>query len=288
MTRESLTDKILQEIREKYGQKYVGPGIDVPPPPRLSTGLAALDEILGGGWPMGRISELWGPEHAGKSTLALVSAAAAQRRFSVTPEFPVMWFDQENTFEPTWATKLGVDLARVKHHGPLSAEDGGDLILQYIRDRVPLVVVDSVIEMLPEKSLLKGSGEAEYSPVARFLASWLPKIVVLQGRSPTVLLLINQVRDRIGFFFGETVRSPGGHVLAHLNTVKLKIVRKGFLVGKAKEKVGYEAAVRIVKSKVGGEQREMRFYVYFDRGVVESRTDAQPSPEGLVMAPDEE
>ena len=287
MTRESLTDKILQEIREKYGQKYVGPGIDVPPPPRLSTGLAALDEILGGGWPMGRISELWGPEHAGKSTLALVSAAAAQASYPVTPEFPVMWFDQENTFEPTWAAKLGVDLVRVKHHGPLSAEDGGDLILQYIRDKVPLVVVDSVIEMLPEKSLLKGSGEAEYSPVARFLASWLPKVVVLQGRSPTVLLLINQVRDRIGFFFGETVRSPGGHVLAHLNTIKAKIVRVGF-IKQGKEKIGYEAAVRIVKSKVGGEQREMRFYVHFARGVLESRTDAQPDPAGLERAPDEE
>lgn len=292
MTKVNLTEKLLAEIREKYGRGSVSLGSEVKSPERLSTGLKALDEILGGGWPKGRISEVWGPNNAGKSTLALVTAAATQRHFLAGTGFahcdiPVMWFDQENTYEPIWAARLGIDPLRLRHHGPMAAEDPGDLILQYVRENVPLIVVDSVITMIPEKSLLRASGESEYSPVARFLSSWLPKVVVLQGRSPTVVILVNQVRDRIGFFFGETERSPGGHVLSHLETVKLKVARRGF-IKKGDVKVGYEAAVKIVKSKVGGETREMRFYVSFAQGVLESRTDAEVAPEGLETAPDED
>lgn len=272
MKKDDIREKLVAELLAKYGKNSIGLGTEVSAPGRLPTGVAALDAILGGGWPKGRISEVWGPNNAGKSTLALATVAAVQRLWPVekTSAIPVMWFDQENTFEPAWAGLLGVDLARVKHHVPMAGEDAGDLILQYVRDRIPLVVVDSVIEMIPEKELLRGSGEESIGANARFLSRWLPKVVVLQGRSPTVLLLTNQVRDRIGFFFGETERPPGGHVLSHLDTLRLKIVRKGWL--KEKDvKVGYETAIKVVKSKVGGETLECRYQVMFGKGIVETR-----------------
>lgn len=281
MKSDDLLDKLLVELGAKYGKGAISLGSQVSPPERLPTGVAALDAILGGGWPKGRISVLWGPNNAGKSTLALATAAAVQKIWPVekTSRIPVMWHDQENTWEPEWAKMLGVDLDRIKRHVPMAAEDVGDLVVQYVRERVPLVVVDSIIEVIPEKSLLKASGEQEYSPVARFLSSWLPKLIVLQGRSPTVLLFTNQVRDRIGFYFGEVDTDPGGQALRHLASVKLKIVRRGFITergrdaaGKAADvKVGYETAIKVVKSKVGGETKECRYQLLFGRGIVETK-----------------
>lgn len=263
-------DKLLIEMSEKYGKKAIMLASDVQPPGRIPTGVRALDEILGGGWPQGRISVLWGPNNAGKSTLALATVAEVQKLWPADKGFgiPVMWHDQENTFEPRWAESLGVDTKRMTRHAPMAAEDAGDLIIQYVRARVPLVVVDSIIEMLPEKSLTRGSGEHEYSPVARFLSGWLPKLVVLQGNSPTVLLFINQVRDKIGFFFGDTDNDPGGHALRHLASLKLKIFRKGF-IKKGDAKIGYSTAIKVIKSKVGGETKECRYDLLFGKGIVE-------------------
>lgn len=279
MKKDETLEKLLIELTEKYGQGSIQPGFEVQPPGRIPTGVKALDEILGGGWPKGRISVLWGPNNAGKSTLALATVAEVQKLWpmSTTAKIPVMWHDQENTFEPRWAESLGVDTTRMTRHAPMAAEDAGDLIIQYVRARVPLVVVDSIIEMLPEKSLQRGSGEQEYSPVARFLSSWLPKLVVLQGRSPTVLLFINQVRDKIGFYFGDTDNDPGGQALRHLASLKLKIVRKGFIKGKGRDtegksidvKIGFSTAIKVIKSKIGGEARECRYDLLFGKGIVE-------------------
>lgn len=267
---DDVLQKLLEDLGKKYGKGAIVTAAERTPPPRLPTGVRVLDEILGGGWPMGRISVLWGPNNAGKTTLALATAAAVQKLWPVarTSKIPVKWFDQENTFEPTWAKMLGLDPDRMTVHVPMAADDAGDLVIQYVRERIPLVVVDSVIEMIPEKSLLRASGEQEYSPVARFLSSWLPKLVVLQGRSPTVLLFINQVRDKIGFFLGDSDNDPGGQALRHLASVKLKIARKGFI--KVRDvKVGYSTAIKVIKSKVGGETRECRYDLMFGQGIVE-------------------
>ena len=274
MKRDDLLAKLIEELRAKYGKGSIGPGADVKSPARLPTGVRVLDEVLGGGWPQGRISEVWGPQGAGKSTLCLAAVAAAQ----ATKKGDVVWFDQENTFEPSWAKLMGVDLARLIHAGPMAGEDAADLALQYIRAQVPLVVVDSVIEMIPEKELLRGSGEESVGTVARLLARWLPKVVVLQGKSPTVVLLVNQVRDRIGFFFGETERAPGGHTLAHLDSVRLKVHRRGWLKERDK-KVGYTLAFKVVKSKVGGETREGRVDVNFEKGIVEHAGEIEEETE---------
>jgi recombination protein RecA len=279
MKTDDTLEKLLIELSGKYGKNAIQPASEMQPLGRIPTGVRALDEILGGGWPKGRVSVLWGPNNAGKTTLALATVAQVQKIWpaSLTAKIPVMWHDQENTFEPRWAESLGVDTTRMTRHAPMAAEDAGDLIIQYVRERVPLVVVDSIIEMIPEKSLQRGSGEQEYSPVARFLSSWLPKLVVLQGRSPTVLLFINQVRDKIGFFFGDTDNDPGGHALRHLASLKLKIMRKGFIKGKGRDaegksidvKIGYSTAIKVIKSKVGGETKECRYDLLFGKGIVE-------------------
>lgn len=277
-TNQEKLDALLADLRKKYGPLVGAAASLVPEVGRLSTGAPALDSILSGGWPKGRIIEVWGPRSVGKSLLCLYGAKAA---IEANPKVdkPVVWFDQENTFEKTWAAKLGVNLDQVLFAPAMAGEDAGDLLLHYIRMNKPLIIIDSVIEMIPEKELVRGTGEESYSPVARLLSRLLPKIVVMQGRSPSILLVTNQVRDRVGFFFGETERASGGRALEHYDSVKVKMKRMGFFK-KGDQKVGYELALKLIKSKVGNEQAECRLWVSFERGFV-------PDP-GVKSEPEKE
>lgn len=286
MARQDPLARLLEELRGKYGEYVAVPASELPPIKRLSTGAAPLDAILDGGWPEGRVVEVWGPQGAGKTTLCLASAAAVQKAFP-GEKTPVAWFDQENTLDPRWAKTLGVDCDRLLYHPPMAGEDVGDLALQYVKSKVRLVVVDSAVAMVPEKTLLKGTGEHTYSPVASLLSTWLPKVVVLQGLSPTVVLLTNQVRDRVGFVLGDKVKSPGGRALEHADSLKLKLWRRRAITapgrdadGKATDvQVGYVMAVKVVKSKVGGEGRECRLQVTFGRGIVDAQPDGDDGPD---------
>lgn len=257
-------EELIVRLRGKYGEKAIMLGKDVKPPRRWSTGIEELDRITGGGWPEGRIIEIWGPEKAGKTTLVLKSIAAMQQK---NPGAYAAYFDLENTFMPDWAKKCGVDLNRFIHIKAMAAEDMGNLAVRFIRRKWSMVAIDSVVEILPSKVLERGLDEEVYAPQARMLSVMLPKIVVLQSRSPTVVLLVNQVRDKIGFHMGDDLKQPGGHALAHLVSFLIKVQRKKQI--KVDDRVlGFEMALRILKTKLSIEGEECRCIFKFGKGIV--------------------
>ncbi len=261
-------EEIIEQLRDKFGSAAVQLGKDVPPISWVSSGVEKLDKMTGGGWPRGRLVEVWGPQSAGKTTIALYSCAAVQR---LDPKAEVAYFDLENRFNPEWAKICGVDLNRFWRISAIPAEGALDLLIAYVKKEWPLVVVDSVVELLPEKVLKKDADEKTYSPVANVLSANLPKIVVLQTQSPTVVMLLNQVRDKVGFMFGTGQKAPGGQALFHLDSIRLRVQRKSriTLPGEEKKQVGIETAITVVKSSVGPEGRECRLGIMQGKGIVE-------------------
>lgn len=272
--------KLGRDIQKKYGAALFMLASQYEDPERLPTGLEDLDAILRGGWPKGRISEAWGPQSSGKSTIVLVTIAAVQRmkpgfNKDGSPKVRIAYFDQENTFSPSWAKKHGVDLDRLYLVKALPAEEAGELMLKMIRAKWDLLIVDSIVELLSEKELEKKLSEDSVAALARVLAKLLPKVIHLQSVSPTVLLLVNQVRDDIGsrasFYIGGGSKAPGGQTLYHLDSLRLRIQRKEFIKDKDGLKIGAVVAIKVVKSKVSKEQEECRVFILFDRGIVSAK-----------------
>lgn len=227
------------------------------------------------------------PTHnsAGKSTLMFRSIAAIQK---ADPKSRIAYFDLENTFDTEWAVKCGITLNRLLHVKAVTAERAGDLLLRLVRDNWTMVIVDSLVELIPKDVLEKETGKATYAPVANVLSALLPKVVVLQSNSPTVVVMVNQVRDLIGWFLGKGKKSPGGNALYHIDSLKLRVQRKepiwgsllspgwakhleqiGIMKPKPKKEYGYVMAIKVVKSKVSREGEMCLLPVLFDIGIVE-------------------
>jgi recombination protein RecA len=294
---DALAD-LEKKIKKEHGPHAVTTGDKVPDIGRVPTGFAKLDKILRGGFPKGRITEVWGPQSAGKSTLIFFIIAAIQK---ADPKARVAYFDLENTFDKAWAARCGIILERLVVVKAMTAERAGDLLLLMVRDKWDMVVVDSVVELIPASVLEKETGKATYAPVANVLSALLPKVVVLQSNSPTVVVLTNQVRDNIGFFLGKGTKSPGGNALFHMDSLKLRVQRKEPITGvlidptlqkhldtigikspKPKKEYGYIMAIKVVKSKVSREKEMCLLPVLFDIGIIEEGTghakdSSQPS-----------
>lgn len=272
MKKKGSLEYLLQDLRRRYGKEAAQKASDVEEVERVSTGLEPLDRAVGGGWPEGRIAEIWGPQSAGKSTLVYRSIAACQK----ARKGRVALFDLENTFSKKWAGRMGVDLERLLVIKAVPAEDVGTLIIRMVRKKWPMVIIDSVVELIPERELKKNVDEESYAVVARTLSRLLPKIVMLQSSSPTIVLLVNQVRDIMGFHLGHAAKAPGGHALFHLDTIKIRVQRKERLEAPWKKGkfAGYQMAIRVLKSKVGKEGEECRLYMVFGHGLLETRDDA--------------
>lgn len=268
-------------LRKKFGKSVVAIAKNVPLPGRISTGMPELDIALKGGLPMGRISEVWGPESSGKSSFLCKVIAALQK---AKPNAKIAYYDLENTFDHVWAAQQGVDIERLLVIKGVPVDDFEPAFLMMIRDKWDMVIIDSVVEVLPERELVKASDTGTVGVLAGVLSRMLPKIIVLQSMSPTAVILTNQVRDKIGYYFGGGKGSPGGHALAHDVSLKLRVQRKDKLLGRdltdemkqalgLKGKVqgdrefGYIMALRVVKSKVSREGEECRIPVLFDLGV---------------------
>jgi recombination protein RecA len=274
-----MADYILR-LRKKYKKDVVIKAKDVLPPGRISTGIAELDAVIEGGLPMGRVIEVWGPESAGKSSFILKIIAALQQR---DPKAKIALYDLENTFDQAWAKRHGVDVERLFVVKGMPVDDFEPLFLRMIREHWDLVIADSVVQMLPEKELAKASDKGTVGVLAGVLSRLLPKVIVLQSMSDTTVVLTNQVRDKIGYYFGGGKGSPGGHALAHDVSLKIRVQRKDKLLGKdltpemltflgikkaqPDKEYGYVMALKVVKSKVSTEGEECRIPVLFGRGI---------------------
>ncbi len=229
----------------------------------LSSGSLALDEALGvGGYPRGRVVEVYGPESSGKTTLALHAIAEAQMHGGTAA-----FVDAEHALDVTYARALGVDVDRLLVAQPDHGEQALEIAEALVRSgAVDLVVIDSVAALVPQAELSGEMGDQHLGLQARLMSQALRKITSATARNQAVVLFINQVRQKIGVTFGNGEVTTGGNALKFYASVRIDIRRIG-AIKRGEEHVGNRTRIRVVKNKLAPPFRTIEVEVMYGRGV---------------------